>query len=275
MTNEGKRRCRALFMCVTALFMLLMLRAVPARAAVAIRQLKAGTTYTGYDFTKDGKKDKIRYTMTDNSYYLRNGIHETRLYLNGRKVASIRSSRGGIYYFCKFNSRNVFLICKTHYAGGANDFRVYAYQGGKVKCVNKDLENGVGFYLNNTFKASGDKLVIESYPKFFASNGAFRYLNPEDFTVRSYFTLKSGVPKLHTRNTTVKKSINLYANKAIRTAASISKPSKMNGPTIQKGKTFKITHIYFNSKGIQYYQASVGGRTGWFKESSGLILRKR
>ena len=71
---------------------IMVIMAVPVTAQAANKNvipLKSGKTYTSYDFTGDGKKDKFKYVT------YRNGSEYAKIYINGKYKNTLDLARGG------------------------------------------------------------------------------------------------------------------------------------------------------------------------------------
>lgn len=252
----------------------LMALPVSAQAAVTLKTLKADKTVKSYDFTGNGKKDKIRIKFTNN--YMTQGSYDYTVYLNGKKMFTTGSPRGCMFYYCRMN--NVpFLIEADHFAGGANTYSVYRYSGKKLKCINADMEKGVGFYLNSTLKKSGNKLYIESSPKFFSEyENPFVGMDLDKMKARTTFVYKSGKIQLSSRMAKIVGTLSFRANREFATSRTPTAPENKNGVYITYQDTITVDRVYFSNDNnwTVYFRVNRDGETGWFpvdQYSKGLL----
>ncbi|MBR2189056.1 MAG: hypothetical protein IJ860_06590 [Eubacterium sp.] len=247
---------------------------VSAKAAVTLKELKPNKTYKKYDITRDGEADRIRYKHSDSDSYMEKGTYEMRIYVNGKKVATSFSSRGGSLYYCKLNKKNEFLIEQIHYAGGACDYLVHAWKNGKIRSVSSGMTSVQGFYLNGTLKRTSDKkkLYIESCQKFNALE-SFPDTAPDVLKIRHYYQPKSGKLKLVSRAGTVVGSPKFVTDQSFSTSKSVSKPDIKNGVQVQGGETVTLKKICFAKGGSYFYYIKTKNGAGWFEDSAAITLR--
>ena len=73
--------------------------------------LKADRTYSGYDFTRDGKKDHFKCTADSERGY-------ARIYLNGKFKQRIFIGKGADIYWCSVGTKDNYLLVEKYLYGG-------------------------------------------------------------------------------------------------------------------------------------------------------------
>ena len=74
---------------MTSIMIIMALPLTTQAASKKVIPLKAGKTYTAYDFTGDGKKDRFKYVT------YRNGSEYAKVYINGKYRSTLDLARGG------------------------------------------------------------------------------------------------------------------------------------------------------------------------------------
>lgn len=255
---------------LTLIFALLL--PVSANAAnPKLVHFKSGTTYTKYDVTGNGTKDKFKYTMNRDS-------GNTSLYLNGTKRNTIFTARGGGIDLISFDSKNVFLAVESVPYGGIC-LDIYKYSNKKFSKVYSDSK----FYNNCEYlnpnrisvsKVSGKTLYVnyEQSRDYNLNRIPTFKKTTKTFSWDVQYTVKSGKIVLASRTATVKGTPTFTAGTTFKTATS-APTSKYNSFTVKKGDKVKLTKIYFPSNGKAWYKVKKGSKEGWFQDSSSRLLK--
>lgn len=240
---------------VASMFVVMMifafgLMSIRSDAATNVVSLTAGKTYTSYDITGNGKKNKFKYTRPDRS--------TLNLYLDGKKKGSINVARGGGLYLCKASSKNVFLMA-TVGQFGASDCTVYIYKKGKFQCVYEYLSefgfdytvpysiSSTTFYAKTTVGKHFRLFALRDNKKAPSCKVKYRVLNKEIIVASQYATL-SGTYK---------------ALKSFKTSSSATSRNT-KGVYVKKGAKVTLKKVFFPTKYREpMIQISVGGKTGW------------
>lgn len=260
---------------LVALFVLLL--PVSANAAnPKLVSLDSSKTYTKYDVTGNGTKDKFKYVVA-RSYGSATG--DTYLYLNGKKRNTIFTARGCNIKLVSFDKKNVFLAVNySQHGGWALDF--YKYSGGKFKKIYSESS----FFKNSSYigyrdirirKMSGKTLYItqglrkgwdiQCVPTFKKSSKIISW--------DMKYTVKSGKIVLASRTATVNGSPTFTALSTFKTAKS-APTSNYNSFTVKKGDKVKLTKIYFPSGGkTAWFKIKKGSKEAWFQSSSKRLLK--
>ena len=215
--------------------------------------LKAGRTYTAYDFTGDGKADKFKYvTYRDGSAY-------AKVYINGKYKNTLGLARGGPngngLYLCRVSGKNVFLVT-VNGAFGACTSICYTYENGKFK----EITMVAGFDYNYPSKVSGSTLYFSS------SSGKHARLFANYSGPSCYLKYKASNKRL--------KRVSRYATvsgtyKATKSFKTSSRATTVNsgGVTVKKGNQVKLQSVYFSPSGGNMIKVAVDGKTGWISDS--------
>lgn len=237
---------------------IMVIMAVPVTAQAASKNvipLKSGKTYTSYDFTGDGKKDKFKYVT------YRNGSEYAKIYINGKYKNTLDLARGGArskygdgLYLCRVSRTNVFLVAEAG-AFGASTCLCYAYKSGKFKRV----ATVYGFDYNSPSKVSGSTLYFKS------DAGKHSWLFADYSGPSCYLKYKAANKSL--------KLVSRYANVSGTYTATMSfrtsnKATSMNagGVTVRRGNRVKLKSVYFGSSRTML-KVSVNGKTGWIPDN--------
>lgn len=144
-------------------------------AASKLVHLKPNKIYRSYDFTRDGKPDVFKYTIT------RNGSAYANIYINGKYRQTIYMVRGGWLDYVKISKNNTCLVA-TRGAFHGNSLQAYYYSNKKFREV-KNSFKGIGDYAS-VKSVSGSYVTIETHNcrsnvsydvKYKVKNGKFTY----------------------------------------------------------------------------------------------------
>ena len=146
--------CAFLFMLFCGTFIFANGNVKDVQAASRMVMLYGNKTYTQYDFTGDGRKNRFKCTADSERGYV-------RLYLNGSYKQRIFVAKGANLYWCGIDRKNVYLLAVCYQYGG-HELKVYKYSSGRFKAVpGKDQLNKV-FMFSNFSKIQGDTLYVYS-----------------------------------------------------------------------------------------------------------------
>lgn len=255
-------------------WMLLILAAVclfqvkPVKAA-GFTRLRLNRTYTAYDVTGDGKRDRIRIATSGRSGY----FSQVRVIINGRNrlVKKFSYSAPTVVRFriCNLSNRKPFLFMECMGDSGVeNTACLYQYSGGKLKTVLnlRSMLSSTYFYKyyfdvkrvsgnTITFEAGGQAYnagLIDWDMSFVYRGGKFRRTS---YTSR----LNSGRTNWAGSNKT-----NVYTvAKRFQTYKKAGSRVKSYAPQI--GQKVTLTHIYIKNKVPYFRVVDSQGRTGWMK----------
>ncbi|MDY3998711.1 MAG: hypothetical protein SOY73_06375 [Blautia sp.] len=221
--------------------------------------LKEGKKYSSYDFTRDGKKDTFKYTCSK-----ANGIGTYNFYINGKRLLSVKSSRGTYCYLYYINKKKSYLIVESNFAGGASTSRLYYYKNKKLIQVpgniNKLYSNYVEkVYGNDMYVLSGAKYELQSF-----NCGPGR--NNDLLFKTEYRVYDSGI-KAVSQCGVFKGSKHYYGLNTFYTSKSLSKLSVKDGPLVKQGQEVYVLKIAFLSSERYAYLIKVNGKQGWFLDS--------
>lgn len=247
----------------------LMLVVVPTSANAAstnLVKLKTNKTYTSYDVTRDGKKDKLK--VVQSASYATSGETKMKVYVNGKKKFTATGCKGCPIYVFRNGSKSVIL--SQPYAGdGASCFYAYYYSGGKFK----KNEIGPGYFYSEA-KKSGSNLKIYSQPKGPWWLNSFSNFTNMPFKAVDTYKISKGKLVKNNSYSEISGTKTYYAKKAFKTGKTISSISSKNGPSVKAGQKVTLKNIHYKN-GYYYYRISVNGKSGWFKDSKAIQFTKK
>ena len=254
--------CAFLFMLFCGTFIFANGNVKDVQAASRMVMLYGNKTYTQYDFTGDGRKNRFKCTADNERGYV-------RLYLNGSYKQRIFVAKGANLYWCGIDRKNVYLLAVCYQYGG-HELKVYKYSSGRFKAVpGKDQLNKV-FMFSNFSKIQGDTLYVYS-SQGSRNGGSFRNASGM-IEAETKFKLRNNKISCISWNSRIIGRRTFYAQNSFQTSASDRNLNIKNGPKVKAGQ--KVTLNYVKLGGNTYvYQISVGGRKGWFKDSYSIQFR--
>lgn len=248
----------------------LLLIVVPtsARAASAsLVTLKNSKTYSSYDVTRDGKKDKIKIVQTES--YATSGTTARKVYVNGKARFTAEGCKGCTIYVFRSGTKSV-ILSEFIYGDGGSDFYAYQYSGGKFK--KKTLGPNTLFYTEA--KRSGSYLKLVSVPKHTGWMLSFSNYAPVPFKVVDTYKMSNGLLVKTSTYASVTGKTSYYAKSTFTTGKTPASVGQKNGPTVKAGSKVTLKSFYYRkSDHYYYYKISVGGKTGWFKDSIAIQFR--
>ena len=262
--KEGRKLrnwCHMVCMVLLGVLLIIDSKVVTVQAASQMVVLKADKTYTNYDFTRDGKRDRFKCTADSERGY-------ARIYLNGKFKQRIFIGKGADIYWCKISTKDTYLLT-TNYLYGGHDLKAYMYSGGKFKSTPGEKNLNKVFSFSNFKKVKKNTLYVES------STGGY-WRNPYSFknvgdslTVETQFTVKNNkiTCKSWTSRVTGRKIF--YAKNSFSTSKSMSNLNVKNGPRVKAGQKVTLNYIRLN-RTTYLYQISVNGQKGWFADSENI-----
>lgn len=218
--------------------------------------LKSGKTYTSYDFTGDGKKDRFKYVT------YRDGNEYAKIYINGKYKNTLDLVRGGArsadgdgLYLCHVSRKNVFLVTENG-AFAASVCVCYAYENGKFR----KIATVQGFDYNGPVKVSGNTLYFESVA------GKHSWIFANYSGPSCYIKYKASNKRLKLISRYANVSGTYTATKSFKTS---SKPTSMNssGVMVKQGDQVKLQSVYFSPSKGTMLKISVNGKAGWIPDS--------
>lgn len=227
-------------------------------------ELEEDVAYYDYDVTGDGIPDEFFYVYEPT-------FEEGWLYVNGYCKGTVYMGRGGSIYLCSYTSSQVYLINQFGQLGG-NGLEAYRYIDGEFRTV-----NDCDYFGNRTFEISSPWKVYDEW--LYVKSQVYRTWHLETFNqaekppvVNSRFKLKDGKYILAARTLTVVENTTYKAVNSFTTSTSRTSIDH-RGPKVSKGQKVIVKKIYLPADyGAPYYQVSVNGKTGWFKDSQNRLL---
>ncbi len=255
---------------MTCLFAVLAVTVVslPTKAATTLKKMANGTTYTSYDVTRDGKKDKIKAVRTKT--YAKDWETEVKVYVNGKHRFTASAIKGADLYIFTSGSRST-IICGWTAGDGGKGYTAYEYKNGKF--ATKDIEPYNTFY--SSIKVANGKLQIIGQPKFGGWFHSFSNFTDLPFKLVKSYKMSNGLLKETWAYASIASRKTIYAKSTFTTGKTYSSISKKDGVKVTKGSKVTITAYYHNSKTYaDYFKISVNGKTGWFKDSSSIQFKR-
>ena len=243
----------------TALLLMLCVQAIPAQAATSLVKLTAGKTYTAYDFTRDGRKDK---------FYYKSSNYQADVYINGKKAAQITAGKAvnpQLYYW-KVDKTNTYVLVKGASTGGWW-YDAYQYKSGKLKWV---YSFSAGDLTDATLQKASGKYLYMKYSS--QRYGTFSLRHGKGITVKFKYKTSNGKISLASRTGTIVSGQTFKALNSFTTSNACGK-SNTKGTYVQKGKTVKVKGAYLDSSGRVWYKIYCGGKSGWFVDSDSKLLK--
>lgn len=241
---------------MTSIMIIMALPLTTQAASKKVIPLKAGKTYTAYDFTGDGKKDRFKYVT------YRNGSEYAKVYINGKYRSTLDLARGGArspygdgLYLCRVSRKNVYLVTECGQFG-ATTCLCYTYKNGRFR----NVATVSGFDYNSPSKVSGSTLYFKSE----AGKHSWLFANYSGPSCYIKYKASNKGLKLASRYANV--SGTYAATMSFRTS---SKATSMNakGVIVRRGNRVKLKSVYFSPSGTNMIKVSVNGKTGWIPDS--------
>lgn len=247
--------------------MIVLLFPASVHASAKLVKLLPSKTYTAYDITRDGKKDKIKYTTIAMS----GNTKKVYFYVNGKKFLLGSGYRGVDIHCYSYNKQNTFLFLRIFCAGGSSEITVYVYSGGKFKkIINTSQYTSYGATIVS--KVSGNYVFVDSYIKW--SYESFQCLKGKYQSApwRLKFKAENGTLKLVSKTYDIVGSPRIfYAKNSFSTSKSLSRINVKDGPTVKKGQKVTLDKVnMLTYKGKTVYRINVNGKTGWFVDGKSI-----
>lgn len=225
-----------------------------------VKEIPYDTECKKYDFTGDGVKDSFRYKR--NKYRDMNNI-----YLNHKKIQSIPTGKGSIFFYLCTDDNEKYLIEDLGAAGG-NSLIVWKYR-------NKKFETVIGKEVFDRYTFS--HLNIEKYKDGILSLSSFdtKEWNIHNFCgvfeARFNYQIKDDKLELLSPYFDVIHSKKCKAIKTFRTSKSEKDLNKKDGFEVKKGQKAKVKQVYLydDDKENPKYAMKIrcGKKEGWFLDS--------
>lgn len=255
-----------------AVFFLCFSGAVSVSAAAKLVLLKNEKTYTSYDVTGNGKKDKLRYSAKLG-----------RIYVNGKAqklFAGVTDpGRVRVFYY-SLNRSNTFILVEYAKSTATKISNGYRYSGGKFK---KACEPMGAYTSCRIGRLSGNNLILYTSPSSGAATLSFTGISGKPFEYEETYKINT------TKHTVVRasnyakirsaKSYYFITNKSIKLSSS-GKTLNTSGPTLEYGQKVSLGRVFFSytgndaKSGTKIYELKFGGKIGWMKETSGRKFSK-
>ncbi len=245
---KEKKILKMASMFIFAILLVFGVMSIPAKAATNIVKLKEGKTYTSYDMTGNGKKNKFKYVKPEGSFL-------ASLYLDGKKKASVDMARGGVIYRCQASKNNIFLMV-TMGQFGANDCQAYVYKDGKFQSVYKSFQR-FGFDYNEPASISSTTLYIKT-----TVGKHDRLFDPASKAPSCKVKYKISNKKINLASHYAAISGTYTATKSFKTS-DVSTRNNTKGVSVKKGAKVTLKQVYFPTGGEAKIKIAVGSKTGW------------
>ena len=258
---------RSFLFCMLTCLMILVIPTTARAATASLTTLKNNKTYSSYDVTRDGKKDKIKIVQTKS--YSTSGTTARKVYVNGKYRFTAEGCKGCTIYVFRSGTKSV-ILSEFIYGDGGSDFYAYQYSGGKFK--KKTLGPNTLFYTEA--KRSGSYLKLVSVPKHTGWMLSFSNYAPVPFEVVDTYKMSNGLLVKTSTYASVTGKTSYYAKSTFTTGKTPASVGQKNGPTVKAGSKVTLKSFYYRkSDHCYYYKISVGGKTGWFKDSIAIQFR--
>jgi len=241
-------------------------------AAAKLVLLKNGKTYTSYDVTGDGKKDKLSYNAAKGTVSV-NGKSQ-KLFAGVTPASKIR-----VFYY-SLNSSNTFILTEYAKSSVCKVSNGYRYSGGRFKKASEPMG---AFNSCRIGRLSGTNLILYTSPTSGAALKGFSNVSGKPFeyeetyrvnTTKHMIVRASNYGKLRSAKTFYNGT-----NKTVKLSKK-SKPIDTAGPALTYGQKFSLGRVYFDYTGIdartghKVYEIKFEGKTGWLKDTSGVQFVK-
>lgn len=254
--------CLALIITLAGSFFIINGNVTPVQAASRMVVLKGNRTYSGYDFTRNGKKDRFRCTADSERGYV-------RIYLNGKFKQRLFIGKGANIYWCKVSTKDTYLLSENYLYGG-HELVAYMYSGGKFKKVSGTAKLNKVLSFPEFTKIKGNTLYVTSTPGT-RNPSSFRNATTP-LQVETKYKLKNKKISCLSWNSRVTGRRTFNAMTSFGTSKSVNNLNVKNGPRVRAGQ--KVTLNYIRLGGSSYiYQITVNGQTGWVENSAGVMFR--
>lgn len=256
---------RYLLLVILSVLCLFFSGAVTVSAAAKLVPLKNGMTYTAYDVTADGVKDKLSYNAKTGKVSV-NGKSQ-KLFAGVKDASRVR-----VFYY-SLNKNNTFILVEYAKSKTVKSVSGFRYSGGRFKKASEPM----GAYNSCSIgKLSGNNLVLYTGPSSGAVTLSFTGIAGKPFeymetykinTTKHMIVRGSNYGKIRSS-----KSYYYATNKMIRLSTS-GKTFNTAGPVLEYGTKVTLKRVYFSysgvdaSKGSKIYELSFDGKTGWMKEA--------
>ena len=271
--KEVKTALLKFLVSVSAAACILTAGAFPVSAAAAkLVLLKNGKTYTSYDVTGDGKKDKLSYNAAKGTVSV-NGKSQ-KLFTGVSPASKVR-----VFYY-SINRSNTFILTEYAKSSVCKVSNGYRYSGGRFK---KACEPMGAFNSCRIGRLSGTNLILYTSPTSGAALKGFSNVSGKPFeyeetykvnTTKHMIVRASNYGKLRAART--------YYSGTNKTVKLSTKPKPVNtaGPALAYGQKVSLGRVFFDYTGTdaktghKVYEIKFDGKTGWLKDTSGVQLVK-
>ena len=236
-----------------------MFQVKPVKAA-GFTRLGLNRTYTAYDVTGDGRRDRIRIATTRRGEYFK----QVRVIINGKNrlvknfTTSMSWPTSVRFRICTLSNRKPFLFLECMGDSSVeNTACLYQYSGGKLKTVLNMRRMLSSTYIYKSYfdvkKVSGNTITfkVSGMPfntGFINWDMSYRYQ-------RGRFVRTSTTSRLQIKTYTVIRRFQTYKKAGSRQKAFVA----------QIGQKVKLTHICIKNKVPYFRVMDSKGRVGWMK----------
>ncbi len=237
--------------------------------------LKLGKTYTKYDASGNGRADKIKVLATKSNEYGYDIIEALRVYVNGKRVATLKPKFGAAYdvklKLITLSNKKVYFDVQGIVDNGDRSLNgIYQLKSGKLKKVldQQKVVKSVGYHIGYTTRKVKGNTITMRYDFMSYALSHFE----ADFT----YKYKNGKLVLASKTGKIVSTCLKYQKKKYFTANRNFKVYKSaNGTktkfTLKKGEKVQFSKCYVGSRGCYYYLKTSKGKTGWLKSSKNMM----
>ena len=229
---------RSFLFCMLTCLMILVIPTTARAATASLTTLKNNKTYSSYDVTRDGKKDKIKIVQTKS--YATSGTTARKVYVNGKYRFTAEGCKGCTIYVFRSGTKSV-ILSEFIYGDGGSDFYAYQYSGGKFK--KKTLGPNTLFYTEA--KRSGSYLKLVSVPKHTGWMLSFSNYAPVPFEVVDTYKMSNGLLVKTSTYASVTGKTSYYAKSTFTTGKTPASVGQKNGPTVKAGSKVTLKSFYY------------------------------
>ena len=257
---------RSFLFCMLTCLMILVIPTSARAATASLTTLKNNKTYSSYDVTRDGKKDKIKIVETGSTTTT---LTTRKVYVNGKYRFKAEAFKGCFIYVFRSGTKSV-IVCECVAGDGGHIISAYQYSGGKFK--KKELGPNTMFYTD--VKRSGSYLKLISEPKHPGWTMSFSNYTQMPFKVVDTYKMSNGLLVKTSTYASVTGKTSYYAKSTFTTGKTPASVGKKDGPKVRAGSKVTLKSFYYRkSDHYYYYKISAGGKTGWFKDSIAIQFR--
>lgn len=247
------------FMLFSSLF---LLSSIGEAKESKLISLKVGKTYSSYDVTSDGKKDRIKIKQTKT--YMDDMETEYRIRINNTDTVIATGYKGVDVMIYSYGKKST-LIYESIAGTAASSVMLLNYSGGKFRKKEVFWPGGWSSYS----VAGNNSLIIKSYPKGAWWCKSLEKLKDNSFVpfeVESRYVFKGYKLVKKTGFKNVSGTQKYKVKKNIKTGKTLKTATKKNGFSLKRNSVFILKQVVYR-KNTYYYKIKYKNKTGWIKDS--------